>query len=72
MFPSLSRLMNSSRACWGVWDKEAEGEADLRHALDQLGQRLADPGEGLIEVGGDVRQLSLLGARRRPSATRAS
>ena len=41
----------------------AEGEADLRHALDQLGQRLADPGEGLIEVGGDVRQLSLLGAR---------
>ena len=32
-------------------------------ALVHVGQRLADPGEGLVEVGGDVRQLPLLGVR---------
>ena len=49
-----------------------EGEADLRHALVHFGQRLADPGEGLVDVGGDVRQLSSRGCGARPSATRAS
>ena len=40
-----------------------EGEADLRQALVDIGQRLADPGERLVDVGGDVRQLNLLGVR---------
>ena len=40
------------------------GEADLRQALDQRGQRLADAGKGLIEVRGNVGQLPLPGARR--------
>ena len=63
MFPSLSRRVNSSRACRGVWVNGAEREADLRHALEQRSQRLADPGEGLVEVGGDVRQVLPLGVR---------
>ena len=41
----------------------AEREAGLRHALEQRIQRLADPGERLVEVGGDVRQVLPLGVR---------
>ena len=41
----------------------AEREAGLRHALEQRVQRLADPGEGLVEVGGDVGQVLPLGVR---------
>ena len=63
MFPSLSRRANSSRACWGVRETETRGKPSLRQALVHVGQRLADPGERLVDVGGDVRQLALLGVR---------
>ena len=43
---------------------EGGGQADLCQALDQRAERLADAGEGLVEVGGDVGQLPLLGVRR--------
>ena len=55
--------MNSVEGLLGRLVEGIEGNADLRHALDQCVQRLADPGEGLVEIGGDVRQLPLLGAR---------
>ena len=42
---------------------EIERQADLGDALDQLGQRLADGREVLVEVGGDVGQVSFLGVR---------
>ena len=63
MFPSLSRRTNSSRACWGVWETETSGKPTCAMLWTSVGQRLADPGEGLVEVGGDVRQLPLLGVR---------
>ena len=33
----------------------SQGQTDLRNAQDQLIQRLEHPGEGLVEVGGDIR-----------------
>ena len=61
--PVLVALAELVEDLLGVRSTEVERQADLGHGLDQLQQRLADAGEGLVEIRRDLRQVLALGAR---------
>ena len=73
MFPSLSRLTNSSMACLGRQVEEPSGKPTWRHALDQRRPAPGGPPEKVwLRSAGTSVSVALSGLRGRPRATRVS